>query len=155
MPGYAMQGRACCGGAPGESPAVDAQWSARSPITFLSAAGRARLPLDINAGIHDGHAGSVPIRQSIDAFNAVAAAMGEHNALVSEAEIQELSQAGGVGRLTQPRSGDCVHHDAAFGREIHLRRHAGPARLSIFEGGHEGIGTAAIEYLRRFRKDHC
>jgi pimeloyl-ACP methyl ester carboxylesterase len=152
MPNYAAQGRACCGGAPGDSPAIDAEWAQRSPITFLAAAGRARLPLDINAGIHDGHNGSVPIRQSIDAFNAVAEAMGEHASLVSEREIQELSGGDGTGRLTQPRPGDCLPHDAVFGRAIHLRRHAGPARLSIFEGGHEGIGTAAIDFLRRFHK---
>ena len=61
-----------CGGPPGASDAVDREYRARSPLTYLVNA-RA-LPLDINAGIRDGHEGSVPVSHSLLAFNAVAAA---------------------------------------------------------------------------------
>ena len=47
-----------------------------------------------------------------------------------------------------PRPSDKVE-DASFGREIHLRRHAKKARVTIFEGGHEGIATAAIAWLEQ------
>ena len=53
------------------SPAIDAQYRARSPLTYLHPG--IRTPLDINAGILDGHTGSVPISHTLRAFNAVAA----------------------------------------------------------------------------------
>ena len=71
--------------------------------------------------------------------------------MVSETEIQELSQGEGLGRLSYKQPSDCVV-DPALGREIHLRRTAGRARVTIFEGGHEGIGSAAIDWLQRFGK---
>jgi len=35
---------------------------------------------------------------------------------------------------------------------IYLRRYAGPSRVTIFEGGHEGIAAAAIEWLDQHRR---
>lgn len=63
---------ASCGGSPGTSEAVDEEYRKRSPITYLYVKS-ALPPLDINAGIHDGHTGSVPISHSLKAFNAIAA----------------------------------------------------------------------------------
>ena len=60
-----------CGGPPGASKEVDREYHARSPLSYLEHA--QGLPLDINAGIRDGHDGSVPISHSLRAFNAVAA----------------------------------------------------------------------------------
>ena len=144
---YGEMLRACTGGAPGSSEAVDEEYEKRSPLPWL--AGAKDVPLDINAGIRDGHEGSVPIRHSLDAFNAVAEAVGGE--LVSEEEIQELS-ASPTARLSNPKPSD-REEDAALGREIHLRRTAGKARVTIFEGGHEGIGLAAMDWVRRFRRD--
>ena len=144
---YGAMLRGCTGGAPGASPEVDDEYRKRSPLPWM--AGAKDVPLDIAAGIKDGHEGSVPIRHSIDAFNAIAAAVG--GAPVSEEEIQELS-ASPMGRLSSPRPSD-QEQDAALGRQIHLRRSAGKARVTIFEGGHEGIGLAAIDWVRRFSKE--
>jgi dipeptidyl aminopeptidase/acylaminoacyl peptidase len=58
------------GGIPGASAEVDFQYKARSPITHLA---NATAPLDINAGINDGHTGSVPISHSLNAFNSTLA----------------------------------------------------------------------------------
>jgi acetyl esterase/lipase len=148
---YGADTRACTGGRPGESEAIDAEYSGRSPLTFLENPRLARLdlPLDILAGCFDGHTGSVPIRHSIDAFNSVARAAGRPT--VPEAEIQELSKGGGLGRLGHKHASDCVI-DTALGREIHMRRTAGRARVTIFEGGHEGIGSAVVDWLQRFTK---
>ena len=99
-------------------------------------------PLDLAAGIHDGHSGSVPVRQTLDAFNAVARAGG--NETVGEDEIQCLSRTDG--RLENPKPSD-LEPDGPYGREIYLRRHAGPARVTIFEGGHEGLAGPAIAWL--------
>ena len=58
-----------CGGAPGDSPAVDAEYAKRSPITFLSNAKGTTLHL--HAGIKEK---IVPISHSLLAFNELAAA---------------------------------------------------------------------------------
>ena len=150
---YGADTRLCTGGRPGDSEAIDAEYRARSPLTFLGNPELAELdlPLDILAGIFDGHTGSVPIRHSIDAFNAVANSAGAV-ATVTESEIEQLSSGEGFGRLTHKQPSDC-EVDAALGREIHLRRRAGRTRLTIFEGGHEGIGTSAVDWLQRFAKE--
>lgn len=139
---YGEMLRKSCGGAPGESAAVDQEYRARSPKTFL--AGAVGLPLDIAAGVHDGHKGSVRVRHSLEAFNVVAAA--QQLPTISEAEIEQIGRPNG--RLDQPQSGDTVD-DATYGRAIYLRRTAGRCRVTIFEGGHEGLAEAALEFLAR------
>ncbi len=137
---YGKMLRKSCGGAPGTSAAVDLEYRARSPKTFL--AGANQLPLDIAAGVHDGHKGSVRVRHSLEAFNVVAEA--QQLPTISETEIEQISRPNG--RLDQPQNGDTIV-DATYGRAIHLRRTAGKCRVTIFEGGHEGLAEAALEFL--------
>jgi dipeptidyl aminopeptidase/acylaminoacyl peptidase len=144
---YGEMIRQSCGGSPGDSPDVDEQYRRRSPLTWLDRA--VDLPLDLAAGVHDGYTGSVPIRHTIDAFNKIAAAQGL--TAVSEDEISQLSRPNG--RLEKPRVGDQAE-DPALGRQIYLRRTAGKARVTIFEGGHERIAHAAAEWLSRHVKTH-
>ncbi len=139
---YGAMLRKSCGGAPGESPSIDRQYRLRSPKTWLHRA--VHLPLDLSAGVHDGHQGSVPIRQTLDAFNIVAAAQGLP--VITEQEIGELSRA--LGRLEHPQPGD-EQEDTTLGRAVYLRRTAGKARVTIFEGGHERIARAAADWLGR------
>jgi acetyl esterase/lipase len=139
---YGEMLRASCGGAPGESPEVDQQYRLRSPKTWLDRA--AEVPLDLAAGVHDGHQGSVPIRHTLDAFNVVAAAQGLP--VVTEQEIAQLSRPDG--RLERPQPSD-QEKDPALGRAIYLRRTAGNARVTIFEGGHERVARAAAEWLAK------
>lgn len=136
---YAQMTANSCGGAPGSSTAVDAEYTARSPVFHLHRVGD--LPLDLNAGVNDGHIGSVPVRHTLRAFNVVAKA-GKHP-LVSEREMTELWE---QRKLTSPLKSDQVV-DKSYGRQLHLRRHAGPSRVTIFEGGHEGIAHAGCEWL--------
>lgn len=142
---YGEMLRKSCGGRPGESARIDREYRQRSPLTFLQ--GAVHVPLDIAAGVHDGHQGSVPIRHSLEAYNAIARAVGE--SLISEAEIVQLSVENG--RLATPLESDLVE-DEALGRKIHLRRHAAASRVTIFEGGHEGIAPAAFDWLARHVK---
>lgn len=143
--GYGQMMRQVCGGKPGDSDLVDQQYRKRSPLTYLHQA--VGVPLDIVAGIHDGHTGSVPVRHSLDAFNAIAKADG--STVITEEEIQQISRPDG--RLESPLAGDQVE-DASFGRTIYLRRHAKHARVTIFEGGHEGNATATVAWLERHAK---
>jgi len=142
---YGMMLEAACGGAPGSSPAVDEQYRKRSPLTYLHRA--AEVPLEVAAGVHDGYTGSVPIRHSLEAFNTIAEAAKE--TLITDAEIEQISRKNG--RLDNPLASDQVD-DETFGRAIYLRRTAGPARVTIFEGGHEGIPTATIAWLEKHSK---
>jgi poly(3-hydroxybutyrate) depolymerase len=142
---YGAMLRACCGGAPGDSPEVDEQYRARSPNTWI--AGAVDVPLDLAAGIHDGHTGSVPIHHTLDAFNLVARAQGLPE--VSPEEIEQLSRPDG--RLKEPLPSD-LQPDEDYSRAIHLRRTAGKARVTIFEGGHERLDDAAIAWLSRQAK---
>ncbi|GMQ93525.1 MAG: hypothetical protein BMS9Abin12_1002 [Acidimicrobiia bacterium] len=142
---YGEMLRKVCGGRPGDSKRVDTEYRQRSPLTFLHRA--ARVPLDIAAGIHDGHQGSVPIRHSLEAFNETAKASGD--TVIAESEITQLSAENG--RLTAPHESDLVE-DETLGRAIYLRRHSAFSRVTIFEGGHEGISTAAFDWLSRHIK---
>lgn len=139
---YGEMMRKVCQGRPGDSDAVDGQYRDRSPITHLHRSGA--VALDIAAGVHDGHKGSVPVSHSLLAFNVIAKANG--GAVITDDEIKQISRPDG--RLENPFSGDQVVDDA-FGRQIYLRRHAGAARVTIFEGGHEGIAAAAIDWFEK------
>jgi pimeloyl-ACP methyl ester carboxylesterase len=136
---YAQMIAASCGGPPGVSEEVDRQYRERSSIHFLQQA--VGLPLDINAGVLDGKTGSVPIHHSLRAFNVVAAAGGYDT--ISETEMDLLWERG---RLPEPDPGDETL-DETYGRDILLRRQAGAARVTIFDGTHEALPSAACEWL--------
>lgn len=132
----------CCGGAPGTSAAVDREYRVRSPLFILEKA--KGLPLDIEVGIHDGHKGaSVPVRHSLRAFNRLAEANGHRGAMISDADIALITA---EERLPEALAKDKVDEP---GRKhpILFRRSAGPARLTIFEGGHTTDFPTAIRWL--------
>ena len=138
---YAQMTRDALGGPPGRSGEVDARYRERSPVFHLQ---RARdVPMDICAGVTDGRTGSVPIRHSLRAFNVLAQSQGV--ATISESEIATLWERG---RLERPLPSD-QEEDATFGRALFLRRQAGRSRVTIFEGGHEGLAAPACEWLAR------
>lgn len=141
---YALMMEACCGGVPGASKQVDAEYRSRSPLSVLD---RAKdLPLDIAAGVNDGHVGSVPVRHSLLAFNMLARQ--QQVPEISEKEMQQLWE---WKRLKQPQPSDTVK-DPTYDRALHLRRTAGPSRVTIFEGDHEGLPLAACAWLSSQRR---
>jgi poly(3-hydroxybutyrate) depolymerase len=137
---YWQDVEACVGGAPGSSAAVDAEIVARSPLHHLANA--VTVPLDLNAGIHDGHTGSVPIHHTLDAFNVVAAAAG--TPVIPQSQINALSQ-----EVVPPNA---THPDSDYGRAIHFRASSRLARVTIFEGGHDWLPTAACAWLGKHRR---
>ena len=110
----------------------------RSAITYMA---RARgVNLDINAGITDGHNGSVPISHSLEAFNALAAPKDR----LSLALIGEFVKTAKVPAALRKETAD----DASYGRKTVLfRRKSGAARVTIFQGGHEIIPEAGLQWL--------
>jgi len=134
---------ACTGGPPG-SPTAAAEYRLRSPLPYLHQA--KGLPIDIQTGIHDGHTGSVPISHSLRAFNALAAANGKPAAAFTDAEIDALTTsrrlpANSLAPPTETRR-----------TPILLRRNAGPARFTLFEGGHETDFPAAYLWFDSLNK---
>ena len=134
-----------CGGAPGTQ-AADAEYKARSPIHFLPAA--KDLPIDINAGIHDGHNGSVPISQSLNAFNVIAEANGFKNKTIPSTDIEFMTR---EQKVPEALAGE-KEKDADRNREVLFRRVAGPVRITIFVGGHEAELNAAWKWMSRQKK---
>ncbi len=133
---------ASCGGAPGDSPAVDEQYRKRSPLTYLAAA--KRVPLHINAGITDGHTGSVPVSHSLLAFNRVAA---PENRL-SDEEIRYF-----VEKAAVPPHLRRHIVDPSYGEKRPLfRRTSGNVTVTIFNGGHELVPRAAIAWIEAVYK---
>jgi hypothetical protein len=141
---------AACGGAPGKSGAVDSEYLARSPISSLW---RAHIiPMDINAGIHDGHGGSfggegsVPVGQSVRAYNELVKASGKDLEVVSEETIEHLEAKEAVPSWCDPGTTE----DADYERPVLFRRKAGLARLTLFEGGHEMLRDTVFKWFARF-----
>lgn len=127
-----------CGGAPGDNPEVDEQYRLRSPSAWLTP--DRHPPLQINAGIHDGHTGSVPISHALRAFNAVAAPQDR----LTDAEIEHfVTQQAVPPHLSKPVT------DAAYGKKTPLfRRRSNDAMITIFEGGHEMVAAAAVAWFQ-------
>ncbi len=141
--GYAAHLEKACGGAPGLSPEVDRQYSARSSLPFLAAAKGSAI--DINTGIDDGHTGSVPISHGLRAFNVLAIAGGMPEKQLTDQQIVAMTQ----GRRIPD---DLVAKKIDEPGRIHpvlFRREAGPARITVFQGGHAGDMPTAIEWLGR------
>lgn len=139
---YAADIEGALGGAPDASDTTMAEASHRSPLTWLENA--AGVPLDLNHGIDDGRAGSVPFTHSLRAYNAV----------VPEAErIAESDIAAWYADpASLPRDPDQV--DALYGANPPIYRKVhGNTRVTIFQGGHEILHEAALNWLAAQRKD--
>jgi len=126
-----------CGGAPGDSDAVDKEYTLRSPLTYLKHA--KGVTLHINAGINDGHTGSVPISHSLLAFNEVA----DPKDQLSEADIRFFVEHADV-----PPDLKADISDPSYGsREPLFRRKSGNTTVTIFKGGHELVAPAAVAWI--------
>jgi len=110
----------------------------RSPLFHLGAA--RGLPLDINAGIHDGHTGSVEISHALRAFNVLAGPA----AAIPEEAIRYMVERERVPPGTAPAA-----PDSAYAKPVLFRHAAEPARVTLFDGGHEILYDAAFAWLER------
>ena len=127
-------------GNPETDPQARAEATLRSPLTYLANA--RGLPVDINAGVWDGHDGAVPISHSLLAFNRLA---DDADRLTND-EVREFARKPEVPASLRGESED----DPLYAtRPILFRRRSGQARITIFEGGHEIVTSAAIDWLSR------
>lgn len=129
------------GGAPGSSAKTDAIYKERSPLFHLQHARGVRI--DLNVGIHDGYTGSIPITHSLFAFNRLADANNAASAKLTDDQIKAMR----TGRKVPAAL--LAKNKSAQGRvkKVLFQRNAGPARLTIFDGGHEGDINAAVHWF--------
>jgi len=131
------------GGTPEDGSAAEEECRRRSASTYLP---RAKgVTLDINAGIHDGHTGSVPVSHTLNAFNLVAA---EKERLTTEQIDFFTTKRKVPGALAGEKEMDWTYGS----RPVLFRRKSGAARVTIFEGGHEIVHEAALKWLAKQRK---
>lgn len=138
---YADMIESALGGSPESSDEFRNDAWHRSPLAWIEKSDRLP-PLDINHGVNDGRAGSVPFTQSIRAFNAAV----PPSARLSESAIEAYYQSQSV--PPQWSAINIAAADELYGDHVPLfRRTVGTTRLTIFDGGHEIVHEAALNWL--------
>lgn len=116
----------------------------RSPVTCLHRAKNVKL--DINHGVWDGRRGSVPFTHSLKAFNIVC----EEKDRLSEKHMNQFYQnAGKPDDLISDSLGDPLYGK----KEPVFRRISNNVRITIFDGGHNHIKEAGLNWLAKQRKN--
>ena len=126
------------GGRPDQSESAARECVKRSPLSHLEKAGEVNL--DINAGVTDGHlGGSVPFTHSLYAFNRVANEKDRIPAGLIHAFYRDQAMPAGSGN---PKT------DFLYGaKDVLFRKVSGSARVTIFQGKHEIIHHAGLNWL--------
>lgn len=137
---YAKMMEKACGGKPSKKAH---EYRSRSPLTHLAAAKKAKVPVYIGTGIHDGWKGSVPVGHSVRAFNVLA----EEKDVISEKDIAEIEKKRAV--PSSLARGDTSDPQYAKGAGVLLRRNSANACLVIFDGGHDINFPAGLDFLSR------
>ncbi len=143
--GYWKHIEKAVGGNPSSDPKLKAQAYHRSPLSWLDQA--QKVNLDINHGITDGRSGSVPFTHSLNAFNQVLG-----NKSSDRIPSASISKAWDLGKPDPlPESQALV--DPLYGsRPPVYRKASGNTRITLFQGGHEIIHLAALNWLAHQRK---
>ncbi|MEO0414036.1 MAG: prolyl oligopeptidase family serine peptidase [Verrucomicrobiota bacterium] len=132
------------GGDPTETEKLRADAQHRSPNHWLNHA--QSVNLDINHGIHDGRTGSVPFTHALRAWNAVV----EKDHQFGEKFIAEYYQSQKLPKTELAFSGE----DKLYGEKAPaFRKVSGNTRLTLFDGGHEMIHSAALNWLNNQRRN--
>jgi acetyl esterase/lipase len=142
---YVREIAASCGGNPAGQEAASDECRNRSPLTYLE---RARnVAIDINHGIRDGRSNGdpVPVRQSLNAFNLLAAPQDR----LTEDQITYFTREAQVPATLPSETTDPTYG----GLRILFRRQSGNARITIFDGAHDKNTEAAFRWLNRQRKN--
>lgn len=114
----------------------------RSPVSWLNAA--QAVNLDINHGVKDGRIGSVPFTHSLHAWNAVVEGEKEFPADWIDSSYQSQ---------TFSESGNEANPDPLYGEHQPVfRKTAENTRITIFDGGHQIVHNAALNWLAAQRK---
>ncbi len=132
------------GGPPDTDSERDADYRDRSPVFHLQRVGD--LPMDVSAGIRDGYSGSVPVSHTLLAWNEIVKA--KHGLPIPADEVHRLTRLGGQAMQLSAILDD-LPVDESLGRKIVFRSARDGSRVTIFDGGHEGLAPAACDWLAR------
>jgi hypothetical protein len=136
---YARDIEAAIGGRPTADEALRKDTWKRSPLSSLAAA--KTVPLDIAAGVLDGRSGSVPFTHSLLAFNGVVAKE-------EQLPVEQVAQYYESHEL--PAGWTAAEADPTYGAWTPLfRKSSGNTRVTIFQGGHEIVHQAALNWLAK------
>ncbi len=140
---YAKDIELSCGGAPKTGTPAGDEAKKRSALTYLATA--KNLKVSINAGINDGHTGSVPISHTLRAYNLLA----KPKDRLTEEEIAYFTEKSKV----PPTIKDAVPNDPHHGtKKVLFRRESANVRVTIFDGTHEGLPEPALHWLAEQKK---
>ncbi len=149
--GYYEHIRSACGGDPSEDEAAKTEAVKRSPLTYLGNA--SRVVLDISTGIHDGHtfagrSGSVPVSQTLNAFNVLA----KEDDKISAEDIEFITANQQI-----PEKFGKPEVDPSFGEKnaVLFRRQSNLTRVTLFEGGHDCLTGPGLNWLARQVRDQA
>lgn len=143
--GYWKHIEEALGGDPHSDHKLEAEADHRSPKNWLAKA--RKVNLDINHGITDGRTGSVPFSHSLHAFNQVLPTSSP-----DRIPPQAIDQAWTTG-TPAPLPGSQSLTDPLYGeRPPVYRKSSGNTRVTLFQGGHEIIHLAALNWLAQQRK---
>ena len=137
---YARNIAAVCGGAPRPGTKAFRACQERSPSALLERARAGHVPVYIACGLADD---IVPPEHAVRAFNQLADAEGR----LPEATFRDLSKR----RATLPPASVEVFGRA--GAPLRLERTSGSATLALFEGVHDVVYEAGLEWLRGKRRE--
>jgi predicted peptidase len=139
---YAKHIEKSVGGSPDQNEKAARECVKRSAITYLQNA--SKVNLDINHGVHDGRKGSVPFTHSLFAFNKI----------VSEQDripVKNIEEFYKTQKLPQGMAK--AKPDKLYGNKQPIfRKISDNTRLTIFEGGHEIVHKAALNWLAQQSK---
>lgn len=140
---YARHIERAVGGSPDQNEKAAGECVKRSALTYLDKA--AGVNLDISAGVTDGHGGgSVPFTHSLHAFNKVV----PENDLIAPELIEAFYK-----KQALPEGLKKAVADPLYERKQPIfRRVSGNTRVTIFQGRHEIIHNAALNWLAAQRK---
>jgi len=140
---YAEHIEKVVGGKPDRNEKAAEECVKRSASTYLDKA--AGVNLDINAGVTDGHeGGSVPFSHSLYAFNQVVSKQDCIDPTLIEAFYEAQALPEGLKK---------AEADALYGKKQQIfRKTSQNTRVTIFDGRHEIIHTAALNWLAQQQK---
>jgi pimeloyl-ACP methyl ester carboxylesterase len=141
---YAEHIEKAVGGKPQKSSGEADECKQRSPVAYLHRARQVKL--DINHGVLDGRTGSVSFTHSLYAFNLIC----REKDRIPEQEIEQFYR--DTGKPASLKTDSLV--DSLYGdREPLFRRVSDNVRITIFNGGHENIFAAGLNWLSRQKKN--
>ena len=139
---YAEEIEKACGGKPGIDDEATKQARYRSPLTYLSKAGSVNL--DINHGVKDGRQGSVPFTHSLYAYNRVV----DGTEAINQEDIDSFYETQIVPAHLQSKINDPIYGK----KKPVFRKQTQHTRITVFDGTHEMIHEAALNWLRLQKK---